>query len=382
LAEDEAIERFTALYDDYYSRVYAYAVSRFGSQLADEVVSEVFLIAWQRIFDVPEPALPWLLTVARNTGLSQFRAAARQQSIGSSAGIRLTARGVLLSAATHVPSAPASGKFWKTTTISGVLMAAGTSAHPCNMFIPTRSTQWAPRRSGVREWTVSRTLGLVPATPADAAAWHAAGSPNSWHYVKATVTTSASRPSARWQVSDGTVGLVEGDEPGLTPAQFRAMPASPRALLARLRHYAQATWCGSHHSWGCSTVDQIVWSEAVNLLQDPVTPAVRAATFHVMAGLPGVRLLGKMRDPMGRPGYGVGSGASAPGDIAVIDPATGSLLAVEGKGSAVFNTQGYFGPSYPGQVGRYEVVVSDAWTNMAPVLPPRSTWIGPNGQRG
>ena len=117
-------------------------------------------------------------------------------------------------------------------------------------------------------------------------------------------------------------------------------------------------------------------------IQDPVTPAVRAATFHVMAGLPGVRLLGKMRDPMGRPGYGVGSGASAPGDIAVIDPATGSLLAVEGKGSAVFNTEGYFGPSYPGQAGRYEVVVSDAWTNMAPVLPPRSTWIGPNGQRG
>ena len=33
LADEEAIERFTALYDDCYSRVYAYAVSRFGSQL-------------------------------------------------------------------------------------------------------------------------------------------------------------------------------------------------------------------------------------------------------------------------------------------------------------------------------------------------------------
>lgn len=83
LADEEAIERFTALYDDYYSRVYGYAVSRFGSRLADEVVSEAFLIAWQRICDVPEPALPWLLTVARNTGLSQFRAAARQQSIAA-----------------------------------------------------------------------------------------------------------------------------------------------------------------------------------------------------------------------------------------------------------------------------------------------------------
>jgi hypothetical protein len=31
MADEEAIERFTALYDDCYSRVYAYAVSRFGT---------------------------------------------------------------------------------------------------------------------------------------------------------------------------------------------------------------------------------------------------------------------------------------------------------------------------------------------------------------
>ena len=59
-----------------------------------------------------------------------------------------------------------------------------------------------------------------------------------------------------------------------------------------------------------------------------------------------------------------------------------AVLAVEGKGSAVFSSQGYLGPSYPGQIGRYEVVVSDAWTNMAPALPPRSARTGPNGQRG
>jgi RNA polymerase sigma-70 factor (ECF subfamily) len=83
LADQRTVERFTILYDEYYSRVYAYAVSRSGRQLADEVVSEVFLIAWQRICDMPQPALPWLLTVARNIALSQFRAAARQQSIAA-----------------------------------------------------------------------------------------------------------------------------------------------------------------------------------------------------------------------------------------------------------------------------------------------------------
>ena len=322
---------------------------------------------------------------------------------GGRAGVTFTARDVLLTAATHVASAPTSGEFWKTTTVSGELLPAGTKAHPYDMYVPIRSTQWAPRRSGLREWTISQTLGLVPATPADQAAWRSAGSPKSWDYFKTTFTTSVSPPSATWQVSDGSVGLVEGDEPGLTPAQFRAMPASPRALLARLRHYARATWCGRHPEAGCATIDQLVWSEAVNLLQDPVTSEVRAATFHVMADLPGVRLLGKMRDPIGRPGYGFGSGATAGGAIAVIDPNTGSLLAVEGVGSAprvvcrppnkgairtmtnparACTAGAYYGRSYPGQIGQYEVIVSDRWTNSAPALPPRSAWIGPNGQRG
>jgi hypothetical protein len=322
---------------------------------------------------------------------------------GGSARATFTARDVLLTAATHVASAPTRGKFWMTTTVSGELLPAGTKLHPYDMFLPTRSTQWAPRRSGLREWTVSRTLGAVPATPADAAAWRAAGSPQSWNYFKATFTTSASSPTATWQTSDGTVGLVEGDEPGLTPAQFRAMPASPRALLARLRHYARGTWCGRHPEAGCATVDQLVWSEAVNLLEDPVASQVRVATFKVMADLPGVRLLGKMRDPMGRTGYGFGSGPNAAGAIAVIDPDTGSLLAVEGFGNAQrivcrpshergFHTVAkpgaecatpvYYGRNYPHQLSQYQVVVSDGWTNSAPVLPPRSAWIGPNGQRG
>ena len=43
MADDAVIERFQALYADHHGAVYAYAVSRVGRQLADEVVSEVFL---------------------------------------------------------------------------------------------------------------------------------------------------------------------------------------------------------------------------------------------------------------------------------------------------------------------------------------------------
>jgi RNA polymerase sigma-70 factor (ECF subfamily) len=83
LTDPQAIERFTALYDLHHRRVFAYAVSRAGRQLADEVVSEVFLIAWRRLEDIPAPALPWLLAVARNVVIEQFRVAARQQSIAA-----------------------------------------------------------------------------------------------------------------------------------------------------------------------------------------------------------------------------------------------------------------------------------------------------------
>ena len=42
----------------------------------------------------------------------------------------------------------------------------------------------------------------------------------------------------------------------------------------------------------------------------------------------------------------------------------------------------YYGRSYRAQVTGYEVLVSEGWTNVSPVLPPRSTWLGPNGQKG
>jgi RNA polymerase sigma-70 factor (ECF subfamily) len=83
VTDPEAMERFQALYADHHAAVYAYAVSRAGRQLADEVVSETFLVAWRRLADVPAPALPWLLTVARNTACSQFRGTARQRSISA-----------------------------------------------------------------------------------------------------------------------------------------------------------------------------------------------------------------------------------------------------------------------------------------------------------
>lgn len=76
-------QRFTRMYDESRQRVWAYAVSRAGRQVADEVVSETFAIAWRRLDDVPDPALPWLLVVARNVLRDNIRAEVRRESLGA-----------------------------------------------------------------------------------------------------------------------------------------------------------------------------------------------------------------------------------------------------------------------------------------------------------
>ncbi|MFC4586853.1 RNA polymerase sigma factor [Sphaerisporangium corydalis] len=76
-------QRFTTTYDECRQRVWAYVVSRAGRQIADEVVSETFAIAWRRLDDMPEPALPWLLGVARNVLRDNIRAEIRRESLAN-----------------------------------------------------------------------------------------------------------------------------------------------------------------------------------------------------------------------------------------------------------------------------------------------------------
>jgi hypothetical protein len=319
--------------------------------------------------------------------------------------VTLTASKVLLAAAAHVLGGPQTGRYWRVREVTGELLPAGTAAHPYDVFFANGFDDWYARAAGKRDWNIYRQLATVPASRADSAAWHAAGSPTEWTYPFGKISTRATPPGATWQIGSGTVGLVEGDLPGLTAAQFKAMPDTARQLAELLRRDALRTCAGQK---GCSTLDQIVWTEAVDLLYAPVSAHVRAATFKVMAALPGVRLLGKLTDPLGRRGYGFGTGPSAPRAIAIIDPSTGRLLATESIGSVprtlgcplFYKVPGaraqtgpsrvrrrcpsdpYIGRSYDGQVNGYDAIVSAGWTDHSPALPPRSTWISPGGQKG
>jgi RNA polymerase sigma factor (sigma-70 family) len=76
---DDRLERFAGLYDQFYINVLRYALQHAERDSAEDVASEVFLIAWRNLVRIPEPPLPWLLGVARNLLRKQAGAGRRRR---------------------------------------------------------------------------------------------------------------------------------------------------------------------------------------------------------------------------------------------------------------------------------------------------------------
>ena len=77
-------ERFRDVYDRHYRRVLGYALRRAATPgAAEDVVAEVFLVAWRRIGDVPDgdEAIAWLLAVARRVLANTRRGDARRDRL-------------------------------------------------------------------------------------------------------------------------------------------------------------------------------------------------------------------------------------------------------------------------------------------------------------
>jgi RNA polymerase sigma-70 factor, ECF subfamily len=89
VSQDEAgpptsrARQFEAIFHACYPRVLGYAIRRTDDRAAaEDAVSETFLVAWRRLEDVPEDALPWLLGTARKVLANQRRAAGRRAPEG------------------------------------------------------------------------------------------------------------------------------------------------------------------------------------------------------------------------------------------------------------------------------------------------------------
>jgi RNA polymerase sigma-70 factor (ECF subfamily) len=66
------------LWSTYSGRVWAYTARRVGRQLADDIVADVFLVAWRRHEQRPAKPLPWLYGVARRVLADYYRAESRR----------------------------------------------------------------------------------------------------------------------------------------------------------------------------------------------------------------------------------------------------------------------------------------------------------------
>jgi RNA polymerase sigma-70 factor (ECF subfamily) len=81
LGVNDPEERFTALYDRHYRRVFGYVLLRAEHGVAEDVSSETFLVAWRRLDEMPEHTLPWLLGVARNLLAKQCDSRQRRKAL-------------------------------------------------------------------------------------------------------------------------------------------------------------------------------------------------------------------------------------------------------------------------------------------------------------
>lgn len=99
-------DRFEALYAAHAGAVLTYSRRRATAADADDVLAEVFLVAWRRLAEVPSShERVWLLGVARRVLANQRRARARQGAVRD----RLASDAESISAATSPPF-PAAGE--------------------------------------------------------------------------------------------------------------------------------------------------------------------------------------------------------------------------------------------------------------------------------
>lgn len=77
---NDAASRLEEIFDAHARRVLAYALRRTASAPdAEDVVAETFAIAWRKVGQIPDDALPWLLSVARRVIANQRRGRQRRE---------------------------------------------------------------------------------------------------------------------------------------------------------------------------------------------------------------------------------------------------------------------------------------------------------------
>lgn len=79
--EPERVGRLERLFADHGQAVRAYTLRRIDPGTADDIVSEVFVVAFRRLEEIPEDPLPWLLATTRRVLANHRRATGRREAL-------------------------------------------------------------------------------------------------------------------------------------------------------------------------------------------------------------------------------------------------------------------------------------------------------------
>ncbi|PWI15798.1 hypothetical protein DI272_17695 [Streptomyces sp. Act143] len=269
------------------------------------------------------------------------RTSTEAQAPGGVTDMRVDGRIELLSAAKKAEASPAEGTYWQTTTLAQYVDVADMNGR---LFaVRTSSTEnWSV---GVRPGTKSLMVSGLdsetePLAPADKAAWQAAGSPRTVQ-LKVGQSPSAGSHSTPFKMGTGRPQVLRTNIGGKIYAvgpdnvSYQDLRALPTTTAGLRRHLEELYVRDNGADGGASGRSAWMLRQAGNLVTMPVKPAVRAAAYRVMAGLPGVRVVGRVTDPLGREGVGVefpGTYRTALGTTQqrlVIDASTGDMLSDE-----------------------------------------------------
>ncbi|MFI7059017.1 CU044_5270 family protein [Streptosporangium canum] len=259
----------------------------------------------------------------------------------ASPGAQPSARQMLLAAATAVAAtkAPVPGAYWRTSTVSGRDVISPDRGYVIRRL--SSKDQWLARRPGEQSWWIKQSLGAKPLTPEDQTAWREAGSPTRWTYPVGTGGSSevvraeagektAARLRGKWK---GSGGLLASDS--ITWDEIRRIPSGERELRAYLGQLITAQAKAGRYPRDPRSLEAALQEPCMEIVFDlPASPAVRASAYRILATMPWMKSLGKMKDPLGRTGEAFGYqvapdfGRKNALEVAlVIDPATGLLLA-------------------------------------------------------
>lgn len=312
----------------------------------------------------------------------------------ANAGGTTDGRAVLLTAATRVAraAAPAPRRYWVTTGTVGTFVQLGPADDRYMVLEEVADQNWLARSPKDTSPQLAQLLGAAPVTAADSAAWRRDGSPARWTYTSQSDNledprgygggldfplTTAGQPLTSFGAGYGAQQFPVGAK-GLTLAELRALPADPAKLEKLIK-------AGGIEPDTPASAYLLLTVPAI--MEMPVTPAVRAALYQMLASLPGMRSLGQVTDPTGQQGEGIGytgtyrncARSPLPGDtsqatypscttqqILIINPVTGMPMAEELRYVGLPS-----GDQWPAPDGlfNYELFGRSHWTNQKPAFP-------------